>query len=95
MSAYLKNHEHLFILGKGPGEAIAKEGALKIKELSTIHAEGFCSGEFKHGPLAMIDTDVGTPFMLIINDDEYFEDMIYALNQVKNRNATTIVITDC
>lgn len=91
----LKNHEHLFILGKGPGESIAKEGALKIKELSNLHAEGFCSGEFKHGPLAMIDTEAHTPFILVVMDDQYFDDMNYALNQVKNRQATTIVITDC
>ena len=91
----LKKQEHLFILGKGPGESIAKEGALKIKELSNLHAEGFCSGEFKHGPLAMIDTDAKTPFILVIMDDQYFDDMVYALNQVKGRQATTIVITDC
>jgi glucosamine--fructose-6-phosphate aminotransferase (isomerizing) len=104
VSKFLKDHEHLFILGKGPGEAIAKEGALKIKEVTYIHAEGYASGEFKHGPMAMIDSLKGTPckslfltliVILIILNDEYFDNMIHALNQVKGRNATTFVITDC
>ena len=64
-----------------------------IKEVANVHAEGYCSGEFKHGPLALLND--GTPFIFIIHDDEYFEDMIFALNQIKNRNALTIVITDC
>jgi len=95
IAVMLKDHEHLFILGKGPGEAIAKEGALKIKEVSYIHAEGFCSGAFKHGPIALTDPYKKTPFVLLILNDDFFDNMNAALNQVKNRQATTIVITDC
>jgi len=45
----------MLMLGKGPASAIAKEGALKIKEIDYIHAEAFSAGELKHGPLALID----------------------------------------
>lgn len=63
----------MFILGKGVNYAIAREGALKIKELTYIHAEAFASGEMKHGPLALIDStkDKETPIILIILEDEY------------------------
>ena len=47
----------MIVLGKGPNSAIAKEGALKLKELTYIHAEAFSAGELKHGPLALIDPD--------------------------------------
>lgn len=66
---------------------------MRFKESAKVHAEGYSAGEFKHGPLALADET--TPFIFIVNDDEYFQDMIYALSQVKHRHATTIVITDC
>lgn len=63
---YMKNS--LFIIGKGANAAIAKEGALKIKEITYIHAEAFCAGELKHGPLALINSAVEkeTAVILII-----------------------------
>eukprot|EP00357_Protocruzia_adherens_P036447 CAMPEP_0115010678 /NCGR_PEP_ID=MMETSP0216-20121206/23472_1 /TAXON_ID=223996 /ORGANISM="Protocruzia adherens, Strain Boccale" /LENGTH=652 /DNA_ID=CAMNT_0002378965 /DNA_START=158 /DNA_END=2116 /DNA_ORIENTATION=- len=88
----LENDQHLFILGKGPGEAIAMEGALKIKEITYLHTEGFAGGALKHGPLALI-TD-GTPVILLILDDNFNERMITALMEVRGRGAKTIVITD-
>ena len=66
----MDNHEHLFILGRGPCEAIAKEGALKIKEVSYIHAEGYIAGAFKHGPIAMIDDLTHTRFILLITKQD-------------------------
>lgn len=79
----------MFILGKGSNLAIAKEGALKIKELTYIHAEAFASGELKHGPLALIDStkDKETAVILIIMDDEYVNDMKLSLSEVHSRNA--------
>lgn len=61
----------IICLGKGPCGSIAKEGALKIKELTYIHAEAFSAGELKHGPLALIDSDVpkSACVVLIILDD--------------------------
>lgn len=85
------------ILGKGASGAIAKEGALKIKETTYIHAEAFMAGEMKHGPIAMINPDVVgfSKVILMIFDDEYFHDMHTTLHEVKARNACTIVITNC
>ena len=84
------------ILGKGSNYAIAREGALKIKELTYIHAEAFAAGELKHGPLALIDSskEKETTIILIILDDEYLQDMKLSLSEVNSRNARTIVITD-
>ena len=60
-------------MGKGSNYAIAREGALKIKELTYIHAEAFASGEMKHGPLALIDStkEKETAIILIILEDEF------------------------
>lgn len=90
----MDGHEHLFILGRGPCEAIAKEGALKIKEVSYIHAEGYIAGAFKHGPIAMIDDLSQTRFILLITKQDSNK-LEKTLEQVKARNAFTIVITDC
>lgn len=69
----LKDKQSILILGKGSNYAIAREGALKIKELTYIHAEAFAAGELKHGPLALIDSskEKETTIILIILDDEY------------------------
>ncbi|EGR27583.1 hypothetical protein IMG5_193830 [Ichthyophthirius multifiliis] len=92
--ATLKN---IILLGKGACSAIAKEGALKLKELTYIHAEAFSAGELKHGPLALIDSEnpKSTTILLIILDDEYLHDMKLALSEVHSRGAYTIVITNC
>ena len=69
---------YIFILGKGYAESIAYEGALKIKEMCYIHAEGYSGGALKHGPFALIEGDKNgmlgngaTPVFLIILDDEH------------------------
>lgn len=71
----LLHKEHLFVLGKGYAEPIAHEGALKIKEISYIHAEGFSGGALKHGPFALIEGKEGkngpTPVIAIILDDDH------------------------
>lgn len=91
-----KDHS-IYILGKGPSVAIAKEAALKIKEITYVHADGYPAGELKHGTLALIDVEHPgtTKVFLIILDDEYLHDMQLALSEVKSRSAYTIVITDC
>ena len=58
----LEHKESMFILGKGYGESIALEGALKIKEMCYLHAEGFSGGALKHGPFALIEGDVSTKY---------------------------------
>jgi len=87
----LKDHEHFFILGKGENAAIALEGALKIKEISYKHVEGFSAGELKHGVIALIEK--GTPVFGIIPSKENLDnskDLISAMEQVKARGALTI-----
>ena len=81
-----------FVLGKGLAEPVAREGALKIKEISYIHAEGTSGGALKHGPFALIDH--GTPIILIILDDQHAHLMRTAAEEVRARGAKTIVITN-
>lgn len=88
----LRDAEHCFVLGKGPCEAIAREGALKIKEITYLHAEGYPGGALKHGPFALITE--GTPVILCIFDDQHGPLMRTAAEEVRARGAHTIVITD-
>ena len=89
----LINKNSCFILGRKLCEPIAKEGALKMKELSYIHAEGYPSGSLKHGPFALIEE--GTP-IFILSPDMDSDDRCYSLaEEVKSRGALTILITNC
>ncbi len=92
ISSKLKNKEHFFILGKGQNYHIAQEGALKIKEISYKHFEGFAAGELKHGVIALIEK--GTPVISIISEDINSKDLISATYEVKARGALTIGIGD-
>ena len=90
ISQKLKNIEHLYILGRGIHYPIAKEGALKIKELSYIHAEGVPTGELKHGPLALVDEST---YVLLINptdDRSTHSDNISNASEIKSRGAKII-----
>jgi glucosamine--fructose-6-phosphate aminotransferase (isomerizing) len=89
----IKKYEHFFILGKGENSFIALEGALKIKEISYKHVEGFSAGELKHGVIALIEK--GTPVIGIVPSNEHTDDnkdIISAMEQVKARGAHTIGI---
>jgi glucosamine--fructose-6-phosphate aminotransferase (isomerizing) len=88
----LYQNKDMFILGKGFAEPIAYEGALKIKELTYIHAEGYSGGALKHGPFALLND--GLPVVLIILDDQHAELMRIAAQEVRARGAFTVVITD-
>jgi glucosamine--fructose-6-phosphate aminotransferase (isomerizing) len=92
IASKIKEEKHIFILGKGFSESIAKEGSLKIKEISYIHAEGYSGGSLKHGPFALIEKN--TPIILIMPDDEHFNKMMNAAEEVKCRGANVIIITD-
>ena len=92
----ISKHQHLFILGHDKGHAAALEGALKIKEISYIHAEAYPGGSLKHGPLALISP--GTPVILLrCGDTEHISHMDIAAEETKSRGATTISIgsTEC
>jgi glucosamine--fructose-6-phosphate aminotransferase (isomerizing) len=94
----LKDKEHCFVLGKGYGEPVALEGALKIKEMCYLHAEGYSGGALKHGPFALIEGANGkfgaTPIILIILDDNHAHHMRTCAEEVKARGAELIIITD-
>ncbi|KAL7439666.1 hypothetical protein ACHAXM_007550 [Skeletonema potamos] len=94
----LLNKEHCFVLGKGFGEPIAMEGALKLKEIGYLHAEGYSGGALKHGPFAMIEDENGkegsTPIIMLVFDDMHAHHMRTACEEVKARGAELIIITD-
>jgi len=95
----LNTKDHCFVLGKGYGEAVAYEGALKIKEMCYLHAEGYSGGALKHGPFALIESDENgklgaTPIIMLILDDNHVHHMRTAAEEVKARGADVIVITD-
>lgn len=87
----LVNKEHFFVLGKGQHFYISLEGALKVKEITYKHFEGFAAGELKHGVIALIDK--GTPVFVIVGDDEHKNDIITAAAEVNARGAMTIGIS--
>ncbi|MBL8642574.1 MAG: glutamine--fructose-6-phosphate transaminase (isomerizing) [Rhodospirillaceae bacterium] len=79
-------------LGRGSSFPIALEGALKLKEISYIHAEGYAAGEMKHGPIALIDEH--TPVVVIAPTDALFEKSLSNIEQVVARNGKVILISD-
>jgi glucosamine--fructose-6-phosphate aminotransferase (isomerizing) len=79
-------------LGRGICFPIALEGALKLKEISYIHAEGYPAGEIKHGPLALIDEDM--PVVMVLNQSAILEKAISNLKEVESRGAKLICVTD-
>ena len=86
----LKNATSAFYLGRGLDYNLAMEGALKIKEISYIHAEAFAAGELKHGTIALIEE--GTPVIAIATQEELFEKMVSNMQEVKARGAYVIAI---
>jgi glutamine---fructose-6-phosphate transaminase (isomerizing) len=86
-----QNRTDFLFLGRGINYPIALEGALKLKEISYIHAEGYPAGEMKHGPIALIDERM--PVVAIAPDDHVFEKMIGNVQEAKARGASVIAIT--
>jgi glucosamine--fructose-6-phosphate aminotransferase (isomerizing) len=82
--------EHFLFLGRGINYPIAMEGALKIKEISYIHAEGYPAGEMKHGPIALIDEEM--PVLAIVTKDDLYEKMISQVRQAKARGGVAIAL---
>ena len=87
-----KNKYNAIFLGRGCMHAIAMEGALKLKEISYIHAEAFPAGELKHGPIALIDKD--TPVIAIAPNDALLDKLKANLQEVKSRGSEMIVFED-
>ena len=92
LAKVLKDVSDIYILGRGIHFPIAKEAALKLKELTYIHAEGIPGGELKHGPLALMDSNV---FVIIINpNDSTYQETLNSANEIKARGAKIIGISD-
>jgi glucosamine--fructose-6-phosphate aminotransferase (isomerizing) len=86
----LVNTSHCLYLGRGINMPTAYEGALKLKEISYIHAEGYPAGEMKHGPIALIDRDM--PVVVITPHDPWYEKMLSQIKQAKARGGTVIAL---
>jgi len=82
----------VLFLGRGRYYPLALEGALKLKEVSYIHAEGYAAGELKHGPIALIEKDL--PVVVIAPKDELFEKTISNVEEIRARGARVILISD-
>ena len=92
IASKIYNAKDVLYIGRGMGHGLALEGALKLKEISYIHAEGYAAGELKHGPIALIDENV--PVIGIIPTNNLFEKTYSNLAEVKARGGKIICITD-
>ena len=89
--SFADRHNALF-LGRGPNFPIAMEGALKLKEISYIHAEAYAAGELKHGPLALVDEEM--PVVVVAPNDDMVEKLLSNLEEVKARGGQLYVFAD-
>jgi len=85
-----KNMRHMLYLGRGINMPIAYEGALKLKEISYIHAEGYPAGEMKHGPIALIDRNM--PVVALAPQDPWYDKMISQIEQAMARGGEVIAV---
>jgi glucosamine--fructose-6-phosphate aminotransferase (isomerizing) len=88
----IANARDVLFLGRGLNYPIALEGALKLKEISYIHAEGYAAGELKHGPIALIDENV--PVIVIAPHDELYDKTISNMEEVAARGGKIVLLTD-
>jgi glucosamine--fructose-6-phosphate aminotransferase (isomerizing) len=92
LASSLASASTIIYIGRGSGYPVALEGALKLKEISYIHAEGFAAGELKHGPIALIDKDV--PVIVVAPPDALFEKTASNLQEVAARGAQVVFLSD-
>jgi glucosamine--fructose-6-phosphate aminotransferase (isomerizing) len=90
LSKHFANSEDFLYLGRGINYPIALEGALKLKEISYIHAEGYPAGEMKHGPIALIDPDM--PVVALAPDHAAYDKMMANMEEVKARDGILIAV---
>jgi glucosamine--fructose-6-phosphate aminotransferase (isomerizing) len=86
---FADSRDFIFI-GRGVGMAVAMEGALKLKEISYIHAEGYAAGELKHGPIALLEE--GLPVVAILTGQTLYDKMLANVEEVRARKASTILV---
>lgn len=92
LANYLKNKKSMFYLGRRYSFPVALEGALKMKEIAYIHAEGYAGGEMKHGPLALVEEDY--PCVFVIPKDSIFQKSMSNVEELKARGGKLILISD-
>ena len=92
IAAEIAKAKDVLYLGRGPMSALALEGALKLKEISYIHAEGYAAGELKHGPIALVDE--ATPIIILAPYDAWFEKSASNMSEVMARGGQVVFITD-
>ena len=92
LSEELAEAQDVLFLGRGAMFPLALEGALKLKEISYIHAEGYASGELKHGPIALIDARV--PVVVLAPRDHLFEKTVSNMQEVMARHGRVLLISD-
>ena len=95
LAAELAGARSVLFLGRHAGFPVALEGALKLKELAYIHAEGFAAGELKHGPIALIEE--GLPVFCVVppqGRDQLHDKMISAIQEIRARGARTILLAE-
>ena len=92
IAKHLKDAKSVFFIGRGINYPLALEGALKLKEISYIHAEGFAAGELKHGPFALLTKD--TPVVAIVTQDETYEKILANIGEIKARGSKVIAIAE-
>ena len=92
LSELFKEKQHCLFLGRGTQFPIALEGALKLKEISYIHAEGYEAGELKHGPLALVDNDM--PVVILAPNDDMLEKLKSNMEEVQARGGELFVFAD-
>jgi glucosamine--fructose-6-phosphate aminotransferase (isomerizing) len=92
LSGEFAEHHHALFLGRGAQNPVAMEGALKLKEISYIHAEAYPAGELKHGPLALVDEDM--PIVTIAPNDDLLEKLKSNLQEVRARGGQLFVFAD-
>jgi len=86
----LAKFDNVFFVGRGINYPVALEGALKLKEISYIHAEGYAAGELKHGPFALLGKEV--PVVAVVGNDHTYEAMLTSIKEVKARHSPVIAI---
>ena len=92
LARQFKDKQHVLYLGRGSLLPVAMEGALKLKEISYIHAEAYAAGELKHGPLALVDEDM--PVVAVVTSNELLEKLKSNLQEVRARGGRLFVFTD-
>ena len=89
---YLSGYENVFFIGRGINLPVALEGALKLKEVSYIHAEGHAAGETKHGPFALLGSD--TPVIAVVARDNTYEAVLTNIKEIKARGSPLLALVE-